>query len=138
MLPQRRPHLRILNAFRIQKLCETRHRFISFTSDDLRERCRIFTTLVGAEFDVRIVGTASGPLSAYDWTESADWTTRPRSNIDWACDNPNLHLPGSARDNFFEDVMHEDALGVRQILCGGDLLFISHHYFGSLLLGKTS
>ena len=84
------------------------------------------------------VGTASGPLSAYDWTESADWTTRPRSNIDWACDNPNLHLPGSARDNFFEDVMHEDALGVRQILCGGDLLFISHYYSGSLLLGKTS
>ena len=66
----------------------------------------------------------TGPASAWGWTEQADWLALPDVDpINWLHHNPMLTtIPGSSRDNFYEDVMHEDGLGLRKRLCAGALV----------------
>ena len=82
-----------------------------------------------------------GALSAYDCTDDTAWTHTARHNTDpdWpANENPLNDVPGAHRHNHFEDYVHEDLLGTRQVLNGGALRYAcGRGWFGDFLLITT-
>ena len=69
---------------------------------------------------------ALGPLSAFNPAEDADWTATARSNDDgdWLPNsNPLYDVAGAHRHAHFEDYVHEDLLGTRQLLNGGAMRY---------------
>ena len=77
---------------------------------------------------------AMGAMSAFNVAEDADWSSSARNNTDpdWpGSANPLEGIPGAHRHSHFEDYVHEDLLGTRQLLNGGALRYAcSRNWFG--------
>ena len=68
-----------------------------------------------------------GPLCAWNAAEDADWASTTRENAEHVSFSPLAKIKGFHIFNFYEDMMHDDLLGIRPSIVGASLVICCQH-----------